>query len=142
MTELNSLRRKAETEPGAESYLALARELVDSDRTRSEGRTLLMRTIAMDPENLIARVYLARANYLDGFSEFVVRDLLEIQRRRRLDSVSRILEVYGAFVDEFTSSGVPSGLSSAVEGVRELASFEMDTDFADILLEVEDGEKD
>lgn len=138
MRDVDDLRRTAEKDPGAESFIALARELIDSDRTRSEGRTLLMRAVGIDPENLVARVFLARANYLDGFSEFVVRDLLEIQRRKRLDSVSRILEVYGAFVDEFSHLAA----STVAGGTKELASFELDTEFSDILLEVRDGEKD
>lgn len=137
MENIAELRNRASKEPSGENLYALGAKLVESEESRDEGRFWLMKSIEIEPSNLTARLKLARALYLDGLNEYAVRELIEIRRRdSELESVRRLLDAFGPYVDQFMvgdQEGVAS--SEQLPDGEEIAEFDLDLDFTEAISE-------
>ncbi len=99
--KLGQLRRIISERPGAPEFVELAQLLLKSQDTRPEARDVCFKGLAEDPKNLRARLVLARLFYLDGLTEFCIRELLEIQKNSSPPSLERLLEMLGQKVGSY-----------------------------------------
>ena len=99
--KLGQLRRIISESPGAPEFVELAQLLLKSQDTRPEARDVCFKGLAEDPKNLRGRLVLARLFYLDGLTEFCIRELLEIQKQSSPKSLERLLEMLGHKVSSY-----------------------------------------
>ena len=126
---------------------------VDPDQ-RAEARDLCFQALNASPQNLVVRLLLARLFYLDRLGEFCIRELIELRKRCDTPSIKKLLDGFGDYgrglIDEnpqgagsTTVSRAPAGNSAEKEfSPRKeevvLAEVDLDTDFAEVLDELED----
>lgn len=145
--DLNTLRRLFKDNPATADFVALALILAGDEATRSEGREVCFRGLTENPHNHRGRLALARLFYLDGYWEFAVRELLQLQREVKLASLDKLLESFGDIqtrirgekvVAEKSSDGMTGAVDSQNStGTGVVAEIDLDADFVDALEELE-----
>lgn len=141
--DLEELRAQVAKDPGDPAFYDLAKQISQSSEQLSEAREILLRGVNANPSHLKARLLLARVYYLDGLTEFSVRELIELYRQSHNPAVKELLESFGTIGEEFLhayqavfgASDTPSSDSSEV-----LAEIKIEEDFEEVLssLDTED----
>ena len=138
-------------EISVEALFAKASALAENADKRPEAREYCLQGLTQAPENLRLRLLLARLYYLDGYSEFMVRELLRLKELCGLSSIDKLLDGFGSIVSQFSSQSAkitPQRVMSSedenpVEKDKEggvLAEVDFETDLLDLLDEIEDKE--
>lgn len=92
---IEQLRQRLANKPAVDDRHELARLLVDNPEARAEAREHCFAVIADRPNDVRCRVLLARLFYLDKYTEFAIREIVEACRRRNVPSLHRLLEGFG-----------------------------------------------
>lgn len=87
--------------------------LLTKNSSHVDCREILFKLITLDPDNLKARLLLARSFYDDGYMEYAVRELLEMKRRSSIPSIDRLLASFADFAKQFNISGIQQSASNA-----------------------------
>ncbi|MFN8390498.1 MAG: hypothetical protein U0136_09435 [Bdellovibrionota bacterium] len=128
--QIEKLRNELTSNPDSDAYIELARLLQGSPEGRREGRELCFRGITRDPNNLVARLVLARLFYLDSMFEFSIRELLEIREVSNIPAVDKLLGEFGPRALKFLQRG------RAISQAQEQAAVES-TDDDSVVAEVD-----
>lgn len=131
------LREILAVDPGSPEYVELAKILVEDEETRAECREVCFRGLSRDSEHPLARLVLARSFYLDGFIEFAVRELVELNKQVQVSSLERLLDSFGAHAEPFRQAGSPTTESEEAEEEEEeiLAEIDLDDEFVESALD-------
>jgi len=131
MAELKILERleKAYGEGLSKEMLEeLFEELEKDDAPRSKAREQCFKELAKDPKNCRCRLFLAKLFYIDEFSEFCVRELIELQKYSSLESVTRLLDSFGNFGKAFVPAPVVEDLPEEEQEATDSASDSSDSE--------------
>ena len=154
---IEQLRSRLKTEPSNPDRIELAKLLTDQAAARPEAREYCFAALADEPGNIQCRVLLARLFYLDGYTEYAIREVVEACRRRPLPSLHRLLEGFGQAAAPYvaalagvlaagaTTAGkatvfpaTPAAVKISDEEDSEVAEIDLDADILDILDELND----
>lgn len=118
---LEKLREIVLKDALAPESLELIEKLSGSESLRAEGRELCFKILKEDGEQHRVRLSLARLFYLDGMTEFCVRELVELNKKvSELSELERLLESFGDLAKPF--------LSAVAADEEEILIAEMDMD--------------
>lgn len=81
---------------------------------RMEARELCFQALKDNPGNTQVRLFLAKLFFLDGYGEFAVRELVELQRYTKATSLDRLLDSFGNFALPFRL-GVQNDLATTAD---------------------------
>jgi len=153
---ISRLRKAVKHDSSPAKWVELSGLLDRTPEERQESREILFRVITESPENVRARLVLARLFYLDGYNEFCLRELVEIRQLVELPSLGRLLEALGDAAKEFvaerhqrSTGGETISAASPLGPTRDLeseviAEVDIDAEFLDALEELKsaDGEEE
>lgn len=114
-------------------FAELAHRLANEESTRVEAREVCFRGLTKHPDHARGRLILAKLFYLDSMPAFSYRELLELRKVSDVPSVERLLAAFGDYrhaiepTEEQETTGV-------------IAELDFDTEFADILAELDEVE--
>lgn len=151
---ISQLRSRISAAPVKEDRLELVRLLVDQPGARAEAREHCFSILAEDPNEIRCRLLLARLFYLDRYTEFAIREIVECCRRRPVGSLHRLLKGFGQAAAPYIAA-LAGPLGSSVKKeltekpgtgemheievpVTEVAEIDLDADMIDILNELEE----
>jgi len=98
---VRELRALLSQQPGTDEFVELANILSSDPQSRSEAREICFKGLNDNPKNFRGRLTLARLFYLDGYGEFCIRELVELNKRVSLASLERLIELFGDFAKPF-----------------------------------------
>ena len=134
---LEKLREEYEKAPGSDAFVDLAGALSEKAETRAEAREICFRGLSQSADNHRGRLMLARLFYLDGYAEFCVRELQELQSRVKNDSLERLLRELGVGSLAAAKSDDSSGDSV---GEEVFADVDLDAEIVEILDDLDGDE--
>jgi len=76
MSQIKELEKTLDEQPSSKVFLQLARLLIEKDSSRA--REVLFQGLYYYPENLVARLLLAKLFYRDGWYNFSAREIAEV----------------------------------------------------------------
>ncbi len=119
---------------------------------RSAEREHCFKQLTSEPEDLITRLQLARLFFEDKLYEFAVRELVEIKRRAEFapPSLERLLAAFGEIARPYLepahaqSAGESAESSTMPESTATdtVAELDIDAEFADLLVDLEENDED
>lgn len=93
--QLSELRKLVQKDPGCDQFVELAKLLAEKAENRPEAREVCLRGLTENPKSNAGRLLLARLYYLDGMTEFCIRELAVLQANVQTPSLTRLLESFG-----------------------------------------------
>lgn len=99
---LEELREIVAKTPLAPENLELVESLSESEVSRAEAREVCFKILKEDAEQHRIRLFLARLFYLDGMTEFCIRELVELNKKvGELSELERLLDSFGDLAKPF-----------------------------------------
>ncbi len=142
------LRKILEGDCGAAEFVELALLLSADPKSRPEAREFCFRGLTEHPESVRGRLALARLFYLDGYSEFAVRELIELSRLVQTPSLKKLLDSFGPLAQRFYQSSpkpeeeAPIDETPGAEDGGVVAEIDIEADFLGALDELVDQKED
>ena len=141
--DLEALRKLVAEDPGDPAFYDLARALSGQKSTLKEAQFIVIRGINSNPSHLKARLLLAKIYYSQELVEFAVRELIELYRQSKDQSIKELIESFGAIGLEYIEAYSPIFDSSALIKLQNdkesesevLAEIKIEQNFDDVLNE-------
>ena len=124
--------------------------LMQLPASRAEARELCFVELNSNPHNVLARLFLARAFYLDGMSEFCLRELIELKKFSSSHNLEKLLNTLKDFnrAPSLSSLNSSSDIDSKGTGSKDIPGdskiddntatiAEVELDFTEVFKEAE-----
>jgi hypothetical protein len=135
MKTLDELREAVDTDPAAPEAVELISRLMELPDKRQEVREVCFRALSRDPKNTRVRLTLARSFYLDSMPEFCVRELLQLERYVTSEALTKLLDAFGEFVQDFSQGSTEPKPNEPFEELPDenvMGDIDIDADFEDL----------
>lgn len=99
--DLSHLKKIVANDPGDPAFYDLARILSGQKKTIIEAQYIAIRGINANPGHLKARLLLSKIYYTQELIEFAIRELIELYRQSKDNSVRDLIESFGTVGHEY-----------------------------------------
>ena len=97
----DELRAIVADNAAAPEFALLAWRLSETAESRAEAREICFRGLAKNPHDTLGRLALARLFYLDGLGEFCLRELVELKKYSKAETIDKLLASFGDYAAPF-----------------------------------------
>lgn len=135
--DLGTLKKLVASDPGDPAFYDLARALSGQKSTLGDAQSVAIRGINANPSHFKARLLLAKIYYTQELIEFAIRELIELYRQSRNETIRELIESFGTVGLEYIEAyAAIFGQASPKEEESDsevLAEIKIEQDFDDVL---------
>lgn len=122
-----------------DEFVALAKELSETEGKRGEAREICFRGLSANPQHKLGRLVLARLFYLDKMYEFAARELGELVGTPNCPSLEKLCKEFEGVGAKYLRGTSTLGNSQSKDPEAVVAEFDVDTEFLEAIDELEEG---